>query len=752
MRLIRPEALLTRLAPATPLRLPRPAEVGPYAAGAVLCLCALVAVLKLWQVDLSVPLYMEGDVLLSQLFVKNTLETGWYTTNPRGGVPYGLILYDFPLAEESHMLLIRGIGACSGNLFRVVNCFYLLGFVLSTVSTVFTLRWFGVRALPAVVAGVLFAFLPYHFWRTQGHLFLAAYYTIPPTVLVAAWLLEGALPGSAGDPWRGRRRLTALVTAAVISSAGVYYAFFGCYLFAVAGVGGAWRTGRVRSLAAAAGLIAVVTAGLGLSASSSYRYTREHGKNPLVATRVSAEAEMYGFHIGQMILPRFNHRSEAVRELKQAFISAPGRAQPYDFGGAVGGVGLIGLAAVVGAALFRRPVEDRTPVLGPFGALAIAMIALGTIGGLGSLFAFFVTAKIRSYERVSIFVAFLGLAGSAVLLDRLLARAGSGWRLWAARGVCVAALAAGLWDQTTPLDVPPHAKNAVEHHHLNRFVAEMEAALPPGGMVFQLPFVDFPERPAVVQTTCYDHLRLLLRSRSLRFSHGRVPGRPGAENLASVSQLPADRMADVLVLMGFTGVHIDRQGYADRGAQLEAQFRAILGVAPVECRNGRDLFFPLTGLRDRLLGRLSPADLAVVEAQVRYPLDTSWKEPFGGMELIPGRQWRWCVGPAGEVIVGNPGREPVAVTFAFKVITPHPLAQPVPVRVSGVADGTFECSGGGTDCSVRAVVPPGRHTLRIECPAPAVPTPGRVIYFGLDGFRIRQHGLHPLVARARGEG
>ena len=47
-------------------------------------------------------------------------ETGSHTTNPRGGAPYGLELYDFPVAEECHFLLLRGIGLFTSNVYKAV--------------------------------------------------------------------------------------------------------------------------------------------------------------------------------------------------------------------------------------------------------------------------------------------------------------------------------------------------------------------------------------------------------------------------------------------------------------------------------------------------------------------------------------------------------------------------------------------------------------------------------------------------------
>src|SRR5205085_498868 len=118
-------------------------------------------------------------------------------------------------------------------------------------------------------------------------------------------------------------------------------------------------------------------------------------------------AELCGHHPGMMLLPRFEHRLPAIREMKLRFIADPNRYQKGDYGGSVGVVGVVGLLAAVGAALFPRAGADRPSVLGRFGALAVVLLALGTIGGLGSLFAFFVSPKIRGYERVSVYLGFL---------------------------------------------------------------------------------------------------------------------------------------------------------------------------------------------------------------------------------------------------------------------------------------------------------------------------------------------------------
>ena len=39
--------------------------------------------------------------------------------------------------------------------------------------------------IAAVTCGVIYALLPYHFWRGEGHIFLSAYYAVP----LGCWLI-----------------------------------------------------------------------------------------------------------------------------------------------------------------------------------------------------------------------------------------------------------------------------------------------------------------------------------------------------------------------------------------------------------------------------------------------------------------------------------------------------------------------------------------------------------------------------------
>ena len=210
---------------------------------------ALCVVLELWRADLGVPFRDTDDAIAAQAFVKTLLEKGHYYHTDRAGAPFGMELRDYPLPESltfSEMRLLAWL-LRTRNPIRVVNCFFLLTFFLTTLAALFVFRHFKVATLPALTASVLYAFVPYHFFRGVSHIFLTAYYLIPLTVMVILWLFLGRMNapwgrskrlveriGPMGGDWR--RWLFAVPLCLLVASGGAYYAFFGCFFFIAAAV------------------------------------------------------------------------------------------------------------------------------------------------------------------------------------------------------------------------------------------------------------------------------------------------------------------------------------------------------------------------------------------------------------------------------------------------------------------------------------------------------------------------------------
>ncbi|HEV3084801.1 MAG TPA: hypothetical protein VGY66_33880, partial [Gemmataceae bacterium] len=202
--------------------------------------------LLLGKPDLRHPLNYFGDALLCEAWVKGLLDNGWYLHNTFAGLPAIWHMEDFPMSESLHFFIMKAIGLFTHDHVKVFNLYYLLTFPLVTVISLFVLRHFKLSYPAAMLTSILFALVPFHFLRNQAHLFLSAYYLIPLVVMVACWVYSSqpllfVNRCEAGTIRLGRFSLTtvaSLVICLLTASAGIYYAFFACFFFLVAGISG----------------------------------------------------------------------------------------------------------------------------------------------------------------------------------------------------------------------------------------------------------------------------------------------------------------------------------------------------------------------------------------------------------------------------------------------------------------------------------------------------------------------------------
>jgi phosphoglycerol transferase len=567
-----------------------------YAAAAAVSIYAAVFLLKLWQADLRVPIDYGGDALFNGMLVKSVVDHGRYLHNPSLGAPGGLDLNDFPIFDNLHLFIIKLMSLASHDWALLFNVYFLLGFPLITLSAMAVLRRLGVGTGPAIVVSVLYAFLPSRLIKGEGHLFLDVYFQVPLALLVVLWVC-GADPPLTRDRGPGRlpslelgrgRSWFALAVSVAGASLSVYYSFFtACLLL----VGGAWASltrRTLRNLLAGVVLTGAIVAGLVANSLPTVIYQARHGPNPAVGQRHSGEAEIYGMKIAQLLLPMSGHRVAALRRLRQQYDDrAPlGGENGTTSLGVVGGVGFLALLGLLlGGPRPARPGED---LLRPLVVLNLAAVLIATIGGFGSLIATLVTPQIRTYSRMNVFIEFFALAAVALLLDRL-----AGRRPRLARIVVPVVLAVGLLDQTSPRMIRAYAATKRAYASDGELVRRIEAAVPSGTMVFELPYVSFPESGPVNDVGGYDQLRPYLQARSLRWSFPTMRGRAGDVWAADVAKLEPSQMIATLTSAGFGGLLVDRSGYADQGAALEAALTAALGVDPMVSVDRRESFFPL---------------------------------------------------------------------------------------------------------------------------------------------------------------
>jgi hypothetical protein len=628
--------------------LTRPTVRG-VAAGAVavaLCLGILAWALELWRADLRVPLVTSApssrwdtDELLAA--VKGMLESGWWLRNPYLAAPFGMQLYDFPHPMNLDMFVMKLMSLFSSNYAVVTNLYFLLTFPLIVISSIFALRLFGVSYASALVASILFAFMPYHFMRGEGHLFLSAYYLIPLVAMVVLWVWFDRLrpsrePEEQGRPGPGRRFRCAILVAILVGCGEIYYAFFACFLLCVAAVAAALRIRSWKVAGPAMMLIAITVLSLAANGAPCIAYEWTHGWNSRGVVRFPQEAEVYGLKITEMLLPVTGHRLRYLAALKDRYLRLTqtpflARMEPiygrpgHPFAneaddaslGIVAGAGFLFL---VGYLMWASKAGDED-LLRPLAVLTIAAVLLGTVGGFGSLFAFVATPVFRGFDRISIFIAFFCLFAVALLLDRLrrtLERFRFAEALWYT-GLAVV-LCVGIFDQTTPEFVPQYKHLADEYLGDAEFVTQIEVSVPPESMIFQLPYAPMPEQGPINKMRGWDLFKGYLHSEKLRWSYGVMTGRPEATWAKQFEGESLDQVVKTLAFAGFEGIYIDRYGYSDGASGIESSLESVLRESPIVSSNGRLSFFTLTEFVKSLKSEYSPAQWQQFHAEaLRLP-------------------------------------------------------------------------------------------------------------------------------------
>ena len=702
-----------------------------YIAAAILCALILCFLLKLWRADLRVPLHYNGDALIHTMFIKGIVENGWYWQNPRLGAPGGLQMYDIPAVDNSAALVLKFIGVFVKNPFLILNIFYLLTYPLVTISALYVFRQLNFSYATALFGSLVYTFLPYHFMRGESHLFLSAYYFVPLVVLVLIWVASDQLTGERVNR-RSWKFVLSIVICVLVGSNGIYYPFFACFLLLVAGLSAVVVKRNLKPFAPAVLLIAVTFGVVLINFSPTIIYNYKHG-DAGITHRSLAGPEIYSLKISQLLLPITGHRVGRLNNLKnlynQSTLFTEGDAA------ALGLIGSIGFLALLAQLFFRR--SERNALLADLSILNLFAILLATIGGFGSLFALFVSPAIRSYNRISVFIAFFSLLAVVIGLEWFYAnRVKAGAARVVFYVVLSVLLVVALLDQSSRSYVPMYAQIKSEFKSDQDFLSVIDSSLPDRAMVFQLPYVPFPEYPPVNKMVDYDHLRGYLHSHDLRWSYATMKNRTGDQWLKQIAALPVEQLVQSLAFAGFSGIYVDRNGYdANEAATLETQLRNVLQTAPIESENLRLVFFKTTDYNSRLRQTYSESDWREKEELTLHPLMLDWRGGFSDLESSPEKNWRWC-SSEGELHFYNGSQQSRRVNLEMSFVSGY--AEFADMTISGLVSDQLKTNASPVPYSKKIDVPPGDSVIKFVSNGRRVDAPldPRVLVFRIENFKM----------------
>lgn len=556
--------------------------------------------------DLAYPMSYDGGDGMSYLANAVMLTEGsTVVETDRLGAPYGYTGYDF-YASSFHgfdNMLLKIIVEITNEPTFAVNILFLLLFPMISLSSYFVLRQMRVKQWVAVGGALTYAFMPYLFMRGMNHFVLASYYFVPVSILYCVWIYQddNFMCFNKGF-FRNWKNWFAIILSACIANNGIaYYAFFTCFFLVVTGLVKALKEKKLRYFGKACSLIGFVVLFMLISLIPTLNYILKNGVNDEGVVRTIDGVETYSLKIAQLFMPLNSHGNSHL----EGIINEYNEAMPLvneNYMSYLGVMGCIGFLILL-VVLFLKNMGDDKPFkvqLEILSLLNIAGILLATIGGFGSLFGLLVTAMIRCYNRISIFIAFIAIAAVCILLSVLCDRIWSIEKYGAAVRNCIyggfAAVVSlvmlwGIWFQYPGL---MYDYLGFKEYFISdkEFIESIEARLPDGAMIYQLPYHEYPEGGSVNDMNDYDLWVGYIHSKSLRWSYGGVVGREADNWLRTIDNSDIPDMLKKIKEKGFQGIYIDRRAYEDDELyELESELEKELGVQPMISGNKKLSFF-----------------------------------------------------------------------------------------------------------------------------------------------------------------
>jgi hypothetical protein len=719
---------------------------GYYATLAVVSTLLAMASLGMFSRPLAVPLVYSGDAISGGAQIKGTLENGWYEHNPALGAPFGQNLHDFPTADNLQFALARVIGVVVDDWASVYNLCFLVSFPLTAMAAAWFIRTVGGGRVAAFVFGLLYAFTPYHFIHGQPHLALSMLFVVPLfSAVILRALGDGPVwgrreTGRWANPltWATPKTLGVLAILALTGSTSSYYAVFGLILMSVAVLVLLLRRRWRRTGGAVVAMLGLIFFML-LNMAPDILYARSVPASPAAFARQPLESEVYALKLASLVFPVPWHRIHSFSEFRLHYDSTfanPGESATLGVVAALGFVFLMALPLVV--TLMRRPVADD----GPFGRtqqhlslLTFVAFLFGTTGALGTLFAIFLSSEIRAWNRIVVYLALFALAAMALHFDTgrrwLVARVSARWagrgstatlgrRAGALTAVCAVTVAAvGLWDEAAPPSWTSNTGAEVgEWNEDAAYVDAIEAEVPKGTAIFEMPAMQFPESPPIWDMHDYDPLRPYLHSTDLSWSYGGLKGRPRSDWQLAVSGLPTLRQLVALAASGFGGIHLDRFGFPGHDpGELEDDLRALFGD-PITGADGRFEFFDMTAFAASLKDDYSQNELDSIRRHtVRQPT-FYWQPGFGGPQVPDATGHLVLAGKsaAPSAVIDNPGG-PIEMKLTFTIQAVGAAGYPADVRVTwpdGEEQAVRLADSGGTEVTHTFTAEHGQQTLSLR--------------------------------------
>jgi phosphoglycerol transferase len=565
------------------------------------------------NVDLNVPFKdINGDVFGALNTARNFITGNGRYLYPDMGAPGVVTTANWPESSTIHYFGMWILSFFIKEPGLLVNIFYILTYIFISISATISLRLLNINPMTSILGGVLYSLSPYHFFRGTQQIFLSAYAIIPFACVLLLWIINGEIYFNKIKPTNDTfyknifsvfncKINISIIIAIFIGMDLSYYIFFSCLCISFAIIWNFLQERNFRKTFSSSVILLTVIIST-LVNLIPYIITIFNGiESGLTGTRTVKDVEASSLNFSQLILPVYNHRFSLFNKIRKYYdnnISLTHLAGGYPLGLFFS----IGLTASLFIAMVRSGVNSKNiqeeANIQHSAVLNVFMIVLGSIGGISSLIAF-VIPNLRSYSRLSIFIAFYSAYIVVYYIDSFLTKRKTKKIIKAATIAFLGIIFA--FEQVSGNNKLSN-KNNEKYYSDKDFIKQVEEITPAGSMVFQLPFVRSDNYGDFKGIGMYEQFVPFVHSKTLKWSYRAMLNSSAERWQRAIASYAVDgtetnsvdRMLRHLAGIGFAGIYMDKNGYNDyEYNKIRNSITGITGVKPVISRNERLEYFYL---------------------------------------------------------------------------------------------------------------------------------------------------------------
>ena len=658
--------------------------------------------------ELSLPMkdiYAPGDGRLTIAIFKMIAVEGWPSLlvpfTPYLNAPFSFQTYDFPLPFFSNFLYIKFLSIFSSDSVVVFNLYYISTYFLNAFVMYWVLRRLRVNAYLAISIGILFTFLPFHFWRLP-HTLYSGYFFIPLWIYYLL-LLTNKKPlffkkkvneSKYSFDW-SKRNIIIMLVLLISSTWNFYYTFFFAFLIGFTLISNLVVKNSKHHIFSTLIFLSLAVAPFLANMAPYKAYEAQNGKNYQVGQRSPISSETLGLTVATLVFPNIDHK---VRKFDGFSKSYAHKSLLFNESNdaTLGLIGAIGFVILIFIAFFYNHFPK---ILSRLSQLNLFSLLLSTVGGFGVVFAYVVTPQIRAYNRISMFIAAMSFIAITIIINQYISK---NKKRNAFLPISFIIILFGVFDLVgSNMNFESVNKFKIEYLSDKSFVHKIESQFDTSKqkiLIAQLPYMAYPESGNMNHMRDYEQVQGYIHSDKLYWSFGAMRGREADSWWKNLTKKPIKEQIQILQEAGFSGVMINRNGYKDNAQSLESNIINLLEVQPMISENKVLSFFELTPTGNKIS---LPAIF----------------NSFYQWEGNPGK-FRWAGDNANIALYNNQDKiESQDISFTLGTLKDRGMT----IKLNNKILEKFEMKSGlATKHAYSLQLNPGRNTLRFETEESAV--------------------------------